>query len=174
MREAAGVVVGGLEDAFAVVVAAVEDGAGPFAEEALGLPFDAEFGFFGLGVEEDDFADAAADEGFFADGQFGEAGEEFALNVVGGEGAVVEGFEEEAHGFEEIVFRVDDRVFDVSAVAVEERRHFGEHAQFVHGGARGGRGACEDVCFGSFGHADAEGGDFVVGHAVEILVELFC
>ena len=65
-----GIVVGGGEVAFAVVVAALEDGAGPFAHEALGGAFDGELGFFGFGVEEDDFADAGADEAFFVDGEF--------------------------------------------------------------------------------------------------------
>ena len=89
-----GVVFGGWEGTFAIIVAALEDGAGPFAEEALGGAFDAEFWFFGFGVEEDDFADAGGDEGFFVDGEFGEGGEELALDVVGGELAVGEGFEE--------------------------------------------------------------------------------
>jgi len=123
---------------FAVVVAAFEDGAGPFAEETFGGAFDAGFGFFGLGVEEDDFADAAADEGFLVDGEFCEGGEEFALDVEGGEGAVGEGFEEEADAFEEVVFRVDDGGFDVAAVAVQEGGDFGEEAEFVHGGFGGG------------------------------------
>ena len=107
-----------MKRAFAVVVAALEDGAGPFAEEALGGAADGKFGFFGLGVEEDDFADAARNQTFLVDGEFGEAGEQFALDVVGGETAVAEGFEEETHGFEEVIFGVDDGVFDFLRVAV--------------------------------------------------------
>ena len=84
----------------------------------MGLAFDGEFGLLGFLVEEYDFADAAGDEGFLVDGELGQGGEELALDVVGREGAVREGFEEEAHGFEEVVFRVYDGVLDVPVVAV--------------------------------------------------------
>lgn len=65
-----GIEVRGREGALAVIVAAFEDGAGPLADEQVGAAADGEFHFFGFGVEEDDFAQAAADEGFFVDGQF--------------------------------------------------------------------------------------------------------
>lgn len=91
------------------------------------------------------------------------------MDVVGGEGAVREGFEEEAHRFQEVVFWVHDGVLDVPAVAVEQAGDFGEEFEFVHGGTGGLGGAGGDVGFGGFGHADAEVGDFFVGHAVEVL-----
>ena len=112
--------------AFAVVVGTFEDWAGPFCEEALGGAFDGDFGFLRLCVEEDHLSYPTRDEAFFVDGEAGEGGHEFALNVVGGEGCVgEEGFEEEADGFEEVVFRVDDCGFDFARVAVEEGRYFG-------------------------------------------------
>ncbi len=91
------------------------------------------------------------------------------MDVVRGQGAVGEGLEEEAHGFEEVVFGVDDGGFDVAAVAVEECGDFREEAQFVGGGFGGVGGAGADVELGGFGHAVAEGGDFFVGGGGEVL-----
>ena len=55
------------------------------------------------------------------------------MDIVGGEGAVGEGFEEEAYAFQEVVFWVYDGAFHVSTVAVEEGGNFREEAEFVHG-----------------------------------------
>ena len=101
-----------------VIIAAFEDGPRPFTHQTFGGAFDAELGLFGFGVEEDYLADAAGYEGFFVDGEFGEGGEEFALDVVGGERTVGERFEEEADAFEEVIFWVYDGGFNVSAVAI--------------------------------------------------------
>jgi len=163
-----GVVFRGLEVAFAVVVAALEDGAGPFAHKTLGGAFDGELGLLGLCVEEDDFADSGGDEGFLVDGEFGQTGEELALDIVGREAAVAEGFEEEAHAFEEVVFGVDNGVFDFLGVAVEQGGYFREQAELMHCWLGWGLGAGFDIQLRGFGHTVAEGGDFFVGHGVQV------
>lgn len=167
--EASRVVVDGLEVAFAEIVGAFEDGAGPFAQEALGLAFDARFGFLGFGVEVDDFADARGFEGFLVDGQFRQGGEEIALDVVGGEGAVGQRFEEEAHAFEQVVVRVDDGGFRFAVVAVEEGHHFRQHTELVHGWPGRFFAAGVDVGFGGGGHAVAELGDFFIDLVGDVL-----
>ena len=65
-----GVKIRGREGPLAVIVAAFEDGAGPLADEEVGGAADGKLDFLGFGVEEDDFPETAADEGFFIDGQF--------------------------------------------------------------------------------------------------------
>lgn len=55
------IVVSRLEQAVAVVVAALEDWAGPFGEHALGLALDAQLELLALRVEQDYFAKAAGD-----------------------------------------------------------------------------------------------------------------
>ena len=164
-----GIEIRGHEVALAVIVAAFQDRTGPLTDEHVGGAADGEFDFPGFGVEEHDFAQAAADEGFLIDGQFCQSGEEFALDVVGREGAVGEGFEKEAHRFQEVVLRVDDGVLDVPAVTVEQAGDVREEFELVHRGTRGLGGAGGDIGFGSFSHADAKVGDFFVGHAVEVL-----
>lgn len=153
----------------AEIVAALEDGAGPLAEKAFGLTLDGRFGLFGLGVEEDDLADARGNEGFLVDRQLRQAGEEFALDVVGREGAVGEGLEEEADALEEVVLGVDDGRFDFAVVAVKERGNFGEEAELVHRWFGRVLGAGVDVHFGGFGHPDPEGGNFFIGERVDVL-----
>lgn len=89
------------------------------------------------------------------------------MDVVGGELAVREGFEEETDGFEKVVFGVYDGGFDVSGVAVEKGGYFGEETEFVHGWLVGLAGI--DVELGCFGHADAEVGDLFIGHCIQVL-----
>lgn len=167
--EAGGIVIDGLEVTFAEIVAAFEDGAGPFAQEAFGLAFDVGFGFLGFGVEVDDFADPGGFEGFLFDGQFRQGGKEVALDVVGGEGAVGQGFEEEAHAFEQVVVRIDDGRFGFAVVAVEERGHFRQHTELVHGWSGGFFEAGVDVGFGGGGHAVAKFGDFFIDLVGDVL-----
>ena len=83
LARSSGIVVRGREDTLAVIVASFEDGARPFSQEALGCPFDRELGLFGFGVEKDDFTDAAGYQTFLVDGQSCQAGEQFALDVIG-------------------------------------------------------------------------------------------
>ena len=89
------------------------------------------------------------------------------MDVVGGELAVREGFEEKSDGFEEVVFWVYDGGFDVARVAVEKGGYFGEETEFVHGWLVGLAGV--DVELGCFGHADAEVGDLFISHCIQVL-----
>ena len=89
------------------------------------------------------------------------------MDVVGGELAVREGFEEETDGFEKVVFWVYDGGFDVPGVAVEKGGYFGEKTEFVHGWLVGLAGI--DVELGCFGHADAEIGDLFISHCIKVL-----
>lgn len=152
------------ELALAVVVAALEDRPRPLADQPLRLALNACLCAGRARVEVRDFADARGDEGVFGDGELGEAREELALDVVGWEGAVVEGLEEEAYGFEDVDFRVDER--GLQRVAVQEGYHFRQHLQLVHRGLAGFAGKGVSLC--GFGHAAAHFFEFVVGHCFEI------
>ena len=92
------------------------------------------------------------------------------MDVVGGELAVREGFEEETDGLEKVVFWVYDSGFDVAGVAVEEGGYFGEKAKFVHGWLVGLAGI--DVELGCLGHADAEIGDLFISHCIKVLADV--
>ena len=89
------------------------------------------------------------------------------MDVVGGELAVREGFEEEANGFKKVVFWVYYGGLDVSGVAVEKGGYFGEKTEFVHGWLVGLAGI--DVELGCFGHTDAEIGDLFISHCIKVL-----
>ena len=162
------VVVGLAELFLGVVVAAGEDGTLPFLNEALGLALDVDFWTLGLGVEEDDLADAAADESFFVDGELGKAVKEVALDVVGGEGAIFQRLEEEADRFEEVVFWIHDVALDGGSRY--QRDHFRKELQFVHCGFAFTAGF--HVGLGSIGHAVAEFVDFGIGLCFKVLVEV--
>ena len=92
------------------------------------------------------------------------------MDVVGGELAVREGFEEETDGFEKVVFWVYDGGFDVPGVAVEKGGYFGEKTEFVHGWLVGLAGI--DVELGRFGHTDAEIGDLFISHCIKVLGDI--
>jgi hypothetical protein len=86
------------------------------------LALDCQLGLGGFGVEDDDFADAGGDEGFFGHVQAAQDGEEFALDLVVGQcGVGVGGLEEEAHGFENVDVGVDDA--GAECVPVEQLDH---------------------------------------------------
>ena len=89
--------VAGLDVTFSVVVGTLEDRPAPLSQKALGHALDVEFGPLALGVEEDDLADAGGHEGVLLDGEAEQGVEDLALDLVGGQGAVVERFEEELH-----------------------------------------------------------------------------
>ena len=89
------------------------------------------------------------------------------MDVVGGELAVREWFEEEADGFEEVVFGVYDGGFDIAGVAVEKGGYFGEETEFVHGWLVGLAGV--DVELRCFGHADTKIGDLFISHCIQVL-----
>ena len=83
MAGGSGVIICGCEDTLAVVIASFENGAGPFSQETLRGTFDGELGLSGFSIKEDYFADAAGYQAFFVDRQSRQAGEKFALDVVG-------------------------------------------------------------------------------------------
>ena len=74
----------------AIVVATLQYGTRPFSEQLFGLALDAKFRLLTLGIEENDFPNAARDESLFINGKVGERGKDFSLNVVGRQASVVE------------------------------------------------------------------------------------
>ena len=95
--------------------------------------------------------------------------EKASLDVVCWKGAVGLGFEEEADGFEEVGFWVDDGGEVFGLCTGEKGDDFGEEFELVGGGAGGGGSSALDVGFGGFGHADPEGGDLFVEGSGEVL-----
>lgn len=102
------IVVGLSKLLLAVVVGATEDWARPICEEALGLSLDDQLGALALDVEHDDLADSGCDEGVLVDRQLGQRSKELFLDVIGGQTAVAQGLEEEAHCFEDVGLGVHD------------------------------------------------------------------
>jgi hypothetical protein len=100
--------VAGLDVALLVVIRSLQDRTAPFADQALCDALDAGFGSLAPGVEVDNFADAAAQEDIFVNGELGKSIEDVPLNIVGREAAVVQWLEEVLHRLEEVGFGIEN------------------------------------------------------------------
>ena len=116
--------VAGLDVTFSVVVGTLEDRSAPLSQKALGHALDIEFGPLALGVEEDDLADAGGHEGVLLDGEAEQGVEDLALDLVGGQGAVVERLEEELDVQQEVRIRIDNS--RLVPISVQHRHDFGK------------------------------------------------
>lgn len=141
-----------------VVISALKDRSAPLAQQALGHALDADLGPLALGVEEDDLADAAGQEGVLLDGQARQGRQDVALDVVGRQRAVVQGLQEELDVLQEVGVRVDHR--RLVRVAVQERHHLRQQLQLVH--RRRPLLARLVVCRAGVLHAQLQVGDLLV------------
>jgi hypothetical protein len=148
----------------AVIVRTPKDRTRPVRKQTLGLTLDSEFGLLALDVEHDDLADARRNKRVLIDRQPSQRSKQLFLDVVRGKTTVAEGFQEEADGFEEVDFGVDDSVFET--VLIEESDDFWEQLELV---ARGLVAlAAFVVGFGGLRHAAAHFFDFLVCHLLQV------
>jgi hypothetical protein len=97
----------GRNDPIPVAGRTFDDGSGPRADEIVSLAANVRGDAFALGVEEDDAAETRLFEDVGVDKvHFAENGEEFALDVKGGERAIWEGLKPTSNTLEEVI--VDD------------------------------------------------------------------
>lgn len=154
-----------LDVALLVVVGALEDRAAPLTQQSLGDALDADLGLLALGVEQDDLADAAGPQRLLLDREAGQRLEDLSLDVVGREGAVVEGLEEELDVLQEVGVGVHDGRLVV--VAVEQRHDLRQELELVQGRLVGF--ARLVVCLAGVLHADLEVCDSLVQLIFQVL-----
>lgn len=119
-----------LDVALLVVVGAFEDRPAPLAQQALSDALDADLGPLAFGVEEDDLADAAGEQGVLLNGQAGQGHQNIALDIVGRQRAVIKRLQEELDMLQEVGVRVDDG--RLIRVAVQEPHHLRQQLELVH------------------------------------------
>lgn len=126
------VVVARLNRPLLVVVRPLQNRPAPFSQQLLGHSLDARLGLLAPRVEQHDLADAAAQKGLLLDIELRKPHEDVALDVVGWQGAVVEGLEEELDVLEEVGIGVEDGMSDV--VAVHHGHNVWEELELVNCG----------------------------------------
>jgi hypothetical protein len=156
-----------LEDTLRIIVAALENWSCPLSQQLLGHVLDASLGALALGIEDDDLANSAGNEGIFLDWQFGESGQQVTLDIVCRHGAVVQRLQEEPNGLEQVDLGVNQAV-DV-LVTIEEHNNLGEELELMHGGLA--LLAINGVHLRGVGHALSHIFDFSIGHSFKILLK---
>ncbi len=158
--------VAGLHLALLVIVCPLQDRAAPFADQALCDALDPGFGTLAPCVEENNFADAAAQKNLFVDGQLCEGSEDVSLNVVRRKAAVVEWLEEVLDGLEEVGLGVEDGILDGGSV--KKGCDLREKLELVRGGLALLAGLV--VRHARFLHGDLEVRDLVIDFVFQVLI----